>query len=119
MVTSSRARAGRVALYAISVLSGVFAAGSLGDSATPHDDRVLIATFGVGMGLFGFVLTQMTVREVRAWWVLWYLPVFLLLHVLLLGTLLPDGILFVLAAAGLVASRPAVGAEERVSSPVG
>ena len=103
--------AAQAVLIVLGVLTAVFAVGALTTSDTPHDDRILIATFGAGMGLFTVALTLAAVRgDQRAWWFLWYLPVFLALHVALLGTWVPDGVLFVLAAAALPAVRPPAGA---------
>jgi hypothetical protein len=76
-----------------------------GDS-TPHDARVLEATFGAGMGLFGIALTLVAFSgDRRAWFALWYLPVFFAIHVATLGTWAPDAPLCMLTAVALLASR--------------
>lgn len=96
-----------VLLRLVCLLCIVFSAGGLGDTATPFEDRVLVATFGAGMGLFGLVLTRFLDRgDVLAWGALWYLPVFLGLHVALLGVWVPDLPLAVLSVASLLVLRP-------------
>ena len=70
------------------------------------DDSVLASTFGVGMGLFGIVLTLVAFAgERRAWFALWYLPVFFSIHVATFGTWVPDAPLCALTAWALLASR--------------
>jgi hypothetical protein len=96
-----------VLLRVVCALCIVFSAGGLGDTATPFADRVLVATFGVGMGLFGLALTWLLDSgSTLAWQALWYLPAFLALHVALLGVWVPDLPLALLAVGALVALRP-------------
>lgn len=76
--------------------------------AFEHDTNVLIATFAPGMAVFGWVITLTALRrgERWAWLVMWYYPVFFVLHVVLLGTVVPDLPLGVLSALALLALAP-------------
>lgn len=67
-------------------------------------EDTLISTFGVGMAIFSLAITLVPFRktEAWAWWVLWYWPVLLLIHVLVLDTWLPDLPLVILAIAALL-----------------
>jgi len=67
-------------------------------------EDTLISTFGVGMAIFGLAVTLVPFRrtEAWAWWVLWYWPVLLFIHVLVLDTWLPDLPLVILAVAALL-----------------
>ena len=67
-------------------------------------EDTLISTFGVGMAIFGLAITLVPFRrtEAWAWWVLWYWPVLLLIHVFVLDTWLPDLPLVVLAVTALL-----------------
>ena len=66
--------------------------------------RTLIGTFGAGMGIFGLAITLTAFRrgERWAWFVLWYYPIFFLIHVIALGTVLPDLIFLVISLLGLL-----------------
>lgn len=76
--------------------------------AFEHDANVLIATFAPGMAVFGWAITLTALRrgERWAWLVMWYYPVFFVLHVLALGTVVPDLPLAVLSALALLALAP-------------
>lgn len=76
--------------------------------AFEHDANVLIATFAPGMALFGWAITLTALRrgERCAWSVMWYYPVFFVLHVVSLGTVVPDLPLAVLSALALLALAP-------------
>ena len=83
------------------------------EEGTAHDDRVLEATFGAGMGLFGIALTLVAFGgDRRAWFALWYLPVFFAIHVATLGTWVPDAPLCALSVWALLTCR----ASERTAS---
>lgn len=70
------------------------------------DESVLASTFGAGMGLFGIALTLAAFAgDRRAWFALWYLPVFFAIHVATLGTWVPDAPLCALTASALLACR--------------
>jgi len=94
-------------LLLVGGLIALFGISAAFSSDTAYDDRVLAATFGGGMGLFAIALTLVAFggRDRRAWWVLWILPVFFALHVVLLGTWVPDAPLCVLTLAALWVSR--------------
>lgn len=82
------------------------------------DANTLIATFGVGMALFGVALTLSASKGDRsAWMVLWYWPLFFVLHVIALKTYVPDLIFAVLTAGSLIALRPLPGLEANTSHP--
>lgn len=120
-------RAAVIALLIIGVLTFVFGVSvlfvedSLVDSLTvdveplraemetfEHDTNVLIATFSPGMALFGSAITLIPLGkgERWAWVVMWYYPVFFLLHVGLLGTVIPDLPLAAISVLALVALAP-------------
>jgi hypothetical protein len=67
-------------------------------------ERTLVGTFGAGMGIFGLAITLTAFRrgERWAWFVLWYYPIFFLIHVIALGTVLPDLIFLVISVLGLL-----------------
>ena len=73
-----------------------------------NDANVLISSFGVGMVVFGLVLTLFGVRRdlMWAWVALWAWPLFLLSHVVGLGTVVPDLPFAVVFAAALLVVRP-------------
>ena len=112
--TQSLARALLLFACGLALLFGASAAFADG---TSHDDAVLVATFGPGMGIFGIALTLIAfdTGDRRAWLALWWLPVFFAIHVAAIGTWIPDGPLAILCAAGLVLGRPG---ERRSASPV-
>ena len=74
----------------------------------PADANALIATFGIAFGALVVVLAALGLSSGHpwAWQALWILPVFFVSHVLLLGTLLPDGAFLLLSVAALALSRP-------------
>ena len=67
-------------------------------------EDTLISTLGVGMAVFGLAITIIAFRKAErwAWWVLWYWPIFLGIHVVALGTLWPDLPLTALSVAALL-----------------
>lgn len=58
----------------------------------------------VGMVIFGIsiALKPFREREVWAWAVLWYVPLFFLLHIYAFGTVIPDLLLAAIAAVSLL-----------------
>lgn len=72
------------------------------------DAKLLIATFAGGMGVFGLVITTSWLRQGdrRAWFALWYLPIFFVLHLIVLGTYVPDLIFAFITGAALLLLRP-------------
>lgn len=111
---SRSARVGQVILVLLGLLSAVFAVSVYAPMEEPFepDAQALIATFGVAFGVLVGVLATagLASRQSWAWGALWVLPAFLVSHVFLLGTLLPDGVLAALAVAALAVTRP----QERV-----
>jgi hypothetical protein len=107
---SRSARAGQAVIVLLGPLSAVIAVSVYAPMEEPFepDAQVLIATFGAGFGLLIVVLAAagLPSRQPWAWRALWVLPAFLVSHALLLGTVLPDGVLAVVAAAALAATRP-------------
>lgn len=104
-------------------LTLVFGVGGLFDTGTAMADRVLEATCGAGMGIFAIALAVVAFDgrrpgDMRAWWALWYVPVFFALHVALLGVWVPDAVLLLLTAAALVAGRPSRRSEFAPAGPV-
>ncbi len=105
------ARIAQVVLVLIGLLSVVFSisvyAAPAGERFDP-DANALIASWGVGFGVLTIVLATLGLSSGRLWpWAaLWVLPAFLVSHVVLLGTALPDGVLAVVAVLALVAVRP-------------
>ncbi len=91
-------------LTALVGLSALFAS----DGYKEHSARVLVATYSVGMGGLGLALIWSALRRRARWaWIsLWIYPLFFVAHVAALGIVVPDGVLAVLSAAGLVLARP-------------
>lgn len=60
------------------------------------------------MAIFGGAISLIPFRrdEKWAWWILWYFPVFFVVHVIVLGTLLPDLFLAILSVLALLLSAP-------------
>lgn len=110
---SRSARAGQVVLVLLGALSVVIASSVYAPMEEPFepDAQALVASFGVAFGVLVVVLATAGLgsRQAWAWRALWVLPAFLASHVVLLGTLLPDGVLAVVAVAALVATRPQEG----------
>lgn len=74
------------------------------------DANTLIATFGVGMAIFGVALTLSASKGDRsAWRVLWYWPLFFILHVIALKSYVPDLVFAVLTAGALIVLHPLAG----------
>ena len=76
------------------------------------DANGMIAPAGAALGVLviALALSGLGSGERWAWLSLWVLPVYLLSHVVLLGTWMPDAGLAVLAVLGLVLTRPRYGA---------
>ena len=55
-------------------------------------EDTLISTLGVGMAIFGLGITYGSFRKAEkwSWWVLWYWPIFLIIHIIALDTVWPD-----------------------------
>ena len=92
--------------------AGPFAEGSVIDAfqTTNVTDAVLatrmLGTVLLGMFLFGVSILLKPFREGArwAWAVMWYIPVFFVLHIYAFGTVIPDAIFAALAAVCLLAS---------------
>ena len=67
-------------------------------------EDTLISTLGVGMSIFGVAITIIPFRrgEQWAWWVLWYWPIFLVIHIIALDTMWPDLPLALLSVVALM-----------------
>lgn len=107
--------AGRVAtivLVLLSVLMGVIGVSVWFATEDPWDRaaNVLVSTFAAGMAILGIaiIVTGFRRREWWAWLVLWYYPIFFVIHALTLGTLIPDGVFAALSVAALLLARPAL-----------
>jgi hypothetical protein len=93
---------GLVALITASVYADT------GSTRFPDDANALVATSGIGLGVLVVVLATAGIAsgERWAWLALWVLPAYLIAHVALLGTWVPDAVLAVLAVVALVLTRP-------------
>lgn len=113
---SRTARVGQGALALIGVLCTVIALSVYAPTDAPldPDTQALVATFGAGFGILATTLAiaGLNTRQNWAWLGLWALPTFLVSHVVLLGTVVPDAVLAAFAVAALIATRPAVRAEQ-------
>jgi hypothetical protein len=111
---SRTARIGQVVLVLIGTMSALIAVSVYApvDEPFESDAQALIATFGAAFGILVVVLATvgLAAGERWAWRALWIVPVFLFSHVVLFGTVVPDGVLALLAVAALWLTRP-VGAE--------
>jgi hypothetical protein len=122
---SHRSRARSVAssvFVVIALLSAVISVSVYApvDDPFESDAKILIATFGVGMALLTGVIAVIPFRAGQrwAWAVLWVWPMFFAVHVIALGTVVPDGILALISAGALIASRPhGVSSQARRTSP--
>jgi hypothetical protein len=107
---SRSARVGQAILVLLGLLSAVIAVSVYAPMDEPFEPhaQALVATFGVAFGVLVVVLATagLASRQSWAWGALWVLPAFLVSHVFLLGTFLPDGVLAVLAVAALAVTRP-------------
>lgn len=107
---SPLARAGQVILVLFGLINIVFSASvyAPSDDPFPDDANALIATWGVGMGIFVIVLATagLASRQQWPWLALWVGPAFLVAHVVLLGVWIPDAVLAVIVSAALLATRP-------------
>lgn len=107
---SPLARVGQVFLVLFGLLNVVFSTSVYAsvDEPFPADAKALIATWGVGFGLLLIVLATfgLASRQTWAWAALWVAPAFLAAHVALLGTWIPDAVLFVLTILAIVATKP-------------
>lgn len=110
---SATARAGQAFLVVFGLMNVVFSISvyfPADGEDFPADAQALIATWGVAMG--GLVIVLATAGlgsgQTWAWAALWVAPAFLVAHVALLGTWLPDGVLAVLTGLALIATRPLV-----------
>ena len=104
---SRSARVGQIVLTLFGALSAVFAS-SVYASPDPFDGEAnaLIATFGVGFGALVVLLALAGLPSRSAWAALWVVPAFLLSHVVLLGTALPDLPLAAVTVVALILTRP-------------
>lgn len=95
---------GCVTFTCFSVITVVTSVSTVFDGPVLTFEDTLISTLGAGMALFGLAITLVPFRkkETWAWWVLWYWPIFLMVHVIALGTVLPDLPLAVLAVVALL-----------------
>ena len=114
-------RAGQVVLALLGLLSIVIAVSVYGapDPFEP-DAQLLIATFGTAFGLtvVALAVAGLNAGQRWAWLTLWVLPAFFVSHVVLLGTLLPDGILALVSVAALMVARPSARVYTSGASPV-
>lgn len=73
------------------------------DEPFPRDANVLIATFGVGMAVLAAGIAVGPFRRGERWAIallaVW--PAFFLVHILALGTWLPDGVFLVISLVAL------------------
>ncbi len=101
------ARIGQIVLAVISVMCMLIAISVFFvEDPFHHDARVLIGSFGVGMGAFALINVARLGGDRWAWASLWVLPAFFVWHVIALGTVVPDGVLAVVSAVCLGATRP-------------
>jgi hypothetical protein len=101
-------RVGQVLLCVLFALSGVIALSTLFvDDPFPFDAQVLIASFGLAFAVLGLIVAIALVRHPAGWLALWTLPLFLISHVIALGTWLPDAALAGIAIVALLFCRPA------------
>lgn len=99
-----------ILLIAGSGEAGPFAEGSVLHAflaSSPTDDLLAVRLRGtllLGMIIFGVAIILVPFRrgERWAWYVLWYYPLFFVLHIIAFGTLLPDGVLALICALCLV-----------------
>lgn len=100
-------RIGQVLLCVLFALSGVIALSTLFvDDPFPFDAQVLIASFGLGFAVIGLIVAITLLPNPAGWLALWTLPLFLVSHVIALGTWLPDAVLTAVAIVALVLCRP-------------
>lgn len=106
-------RSGRVGQVVLTVCGVLCALIAMSVWFVPEEERferdalALISTFGVGMGILVVAGALALARgSSTAWAALWVLPAFFASHVALLGTWIPDGVLFVLSVAALLLTRP-------------
>lgn len=114
-------RAGQVVLALLGLLSIVIALSVYGaPDPFESDAQALIASFGAGFGVMVVMLAVagLNAGQTWAWLVLWILPVFFISHVVLVGTLLPDGAFAVVSVLSLVATRPSTRVYTSRPSPV-
>lgn len=117
---SRSARSGQVVLALISVMCVLVALSvNFVDDPFAHDARVLISSFGVGMGVLALAnaVLGLSAGSRSAWVSLWVLPVFFAWHVAALGTVVPDGVLLVVSVLALLATRPKPSVRPEVASP--
>ena len=69
-------------------------------------ERVPVGTFAIGMGIFSLaiVLTAYRRGEKWAWFVLWYYPIFSIIHSFTAGTVIPLVLFFLPSVVGLLLS---------------
>jgi hypothetical protein len=108
----SRARSVASSVFVvIALISAVISASVYAPMDDPFesDAKVLISTFGIGTAILTAVIALIPFRAGQwwAWAALWVWPVFFVVHVVALGTVVPDGILAVISTVALVLSRPA------------
>jgi hypothetical protein len=67
-------------------------------------DSQLLGTVVWGMTIFGLAITLIPFRrgERWAWYVLWYYPVFFVIHIFAFGTLVPDAFFVAITTFGLL-----------------
>lgn len=106
---SRSARIGQGLLTLLGLVSVLVAASVYAPMDDPFesDAQGMIASFGVGFGLFVILLATagLNARQRWAWAALWVLPVFFAVHILLFGAAV-DAVFGVVALIGLVLTRP-------------
>lgn len=104
---SAVVRTGQVILCALFVLTGVIALSTLFvDDPFPTEAQVMVASFGLAYAAVSLIVTVGAIRVRTVWFSLWVLPLFLVSHVIALGTWVPDAVLAAVAIAALLLCRP-------------
>lgn len=94
-----------VILVLLAVVSGLISVSVFfANDPFPRDANVLISTFGVGMAVLAAGIALGPYRRGERWTIplLLVWPAFFLVHILALGTWLPDGVFLVLSVIALV-----------------
>ncbi len=102
-----RIRSGRGLLTLLFVLCAVISLSTaFADDPFEPSAVTLIASFGCLAAVLGVAVTWGTNTAPALWWALWALPLFFVWHVAALGTWIPDAVLGVLSAVGVLLCAP-------------